>query len=275
MDLMELCEAIRRGMPHFRLLEMVGMVDRRQRRRFGERERRLSVVQYRDSDEESNYDNLPALETASGRTSPVLLAVGDREDPTDLDLDGDGETEPVDRLFAISANRDREFRSAISPKEVRPERVFKCMTAYVELNGMKALALLDSGSSIDCVSPEFAKVAKLRPQPLAKPVALQLGCVGSHSTINFGTREEVKMAGHQDKVYLDVVNIDHYDLILGVPFLQQFGVTLDFGEDNISVKGTKIPSLPVASEPTSLRLRRAPTGTAAKYQWAAAGNQYK
>ena len=96
MDLMELCEAIRRGMPHFRLLEMVGMVDRRQRRRFGERERRLSVVQYRDSDEESNYDNLPALETASGQTSPVLLAVGDREDPTDLDLDGDGETEPVD-----------------------------------------------------------------------------------------------------------------------------------------------------------------------------------
>ena len=54
------------------------------------------MVQYRDSDKESNYDNLPALETVSGWTLPVLLAVGDREDPTDLDLDGDGETEPVD-----------------------------------------------------------------------------------------------------------------------------------------------------------------------------------
>ena len=275
-DLNELCEAIRRGLPHSGLLRLVEEIDRRQRRRFGDRERRLSAVQYRDSDEETDYDDMPALITPSGRSSPELPAVGNRNDVDgeEQGVEAADEGSAVNRLFAISADRDREFRSAICPKEVRPERVFKCMTVYVELNGMKALALLDSRSSIDCVSPDFAKVAKLKPQPLAKPVALQLGCVGSRSTINFGTRDDVTIAGHREKVYLDIVNIDHYDLILGVPFLQQFGVILDFGNDSIGVKGTSIPSLPVASQPTSLRIRRAPTGTAAKYQWAA-GNQYE
>ncbi|KAK7682125.1 hypothetical protein QCA50_014711 [Cerrena zonata] len=66
------------------------------------------------------------------------------------------EQDETPRLSAIVAERDREYRSAMVPKEARPHREFKCITAYVELNGLKGLALLDSGSSIDCVSPDFA-----------------------------------------------------------------------------------------------------------------------
>ena len=195
--------------------------------------------------------------------SPQLPPVGEialvnEEDPT--------EREHREYFRAMGVNRDREYRSAILPKEDRPERDFKCMTAYVELNGVKGLALLDSGSSIDCVSPDFARVAELQSKPLSKPIGLQLGCVGSRSTINFGTRCDLAIAGKKENMYLDVVNVDHYDLVLGVPFLQQFGVNLDFKTDSIRIGERVVPSIK-ATRPESGKNRRAPTGTSSKYQW--------
>ena len=148
------------------------------------------------------------------------------------------------------------------------------MTTYVEVNGMRGLALLDSGSSIDCISPEFTRIAKIRASPLSKPVGLQLGCVGSRSTINFGTRTNVGVAERTEKVYLDVVNIDHYDVILGVPSLQQYGTQLDFAKEVIVINGDEIPSLQVGEEVrTAKPTKRAFTGTSAKYQWATPENQ--
>ena len=231
-----------------------------------------------DSDEESgsdkgsdsedeDYSDMPSLvdEVPDGRP-PIEDSIGpevDFEDTTDNTEEG-GEM-----VFAIATTGDREYRSAMGPKEVRPQRDFKCLTVYVEVNGMKGLALLDSGSSIDCVSPEFARVAELTTKPLGKPVGLQLGCVGSRSSINFGTRAKVKIGSTLKSMYLDVVNVDHYDLILGVPFLMQFATQLDFRNETIVVGNDRIASLkPGEEQRTAKPYRRGPTGTAAKYQWA-------
>ena len=178
------------------------------------------------------------------------------------------------RISAMLSTRDREYCSAIVPKEVRPQRDFKCMTTYVEINGLRGLALLDSGSSIDCISPDFARVAKVKAFALEKPVGLQLGCVGSRSSINFGVRTDVNIGRHSQKLYMDVVNIDHYDVILGVPSLQQYGTQLDFAKEVIVISGDEIPSLQVGEEVrTAKPTKRAFTGTSAKYQWAAQENQ--
>ena len=178
------------------------------------------------------------------------------------------------RISAMLSTRDREYCSAIVPKEVRPQRDFKCMTTYVEINGLRGLALLDSGSSIDCISPDFARVAKVKAFVLEKPVGLQLGCVGSRSSINFGVRTDVNIGRHSQKLYMDVVNIDHYDVILGVPSLQQYGTRLDFAKEVIVIGGDEIPSLQVGEEVrTTKPMKRAFTRTSAKYQWAAQENQ--
>ncbi|KAJ3490429.1 hypothetical protein NLI96_g1451 [Meripilus lineatus] len=141
-------------------------------------------------------------------------------------------------MRAMGPERDREYRMAIEPKTgTRPKRAFKCLTAYVEVNGTKALALFDSGSSIDAISNEFARVAKVDAFELEKPVPIQLGTVGSRSVINFGANIPVSVHGKMEEIYLDIVNVDHYDIIVGVPLMTRYGICLDFDENLIRIRG--------------------------------------
>lgn len=57
------------------------------------------------------------------------------------------------------------------------------------------------------------------------------------------------MGGRSDDTYLDIVNVDHYDAVLGVPFLNMFGINLDFEENVIKARtmGT-VQSLKVSEE---------------------------
>ena len=279
-ELRRMAIAIRTGASSGELNQMVQASTANQHRRMTEREQAVCSV-YPDEESEGEGDEIPDLVTIpetppDSPGGPTIHNVW-MTDPTQqedgiegmaADQDTEDSTEEV--LNAMSDPvQQREYRTTITPKEVRPQRMFRCMTAYVVVNGMKGLALLDSGSSIDCVSPEFARVAKLPVFPLDKPVGLQLGCVGSRSSINFGVREKVVFGGHSEEVYLDVVNVDHYDLVLGVPFLRQFKLCLNFEDETVVIGQQVIPSLKKGEEVRTARpTRRASTGTAAKYQWA-------
>jgi len=54
---------------------------------------------------------------------------------------------------------------------------------------------------------------------LDDPVGLQLACVGSKSTINYGATSTIIFGDKHIEEYFDVANIDYYDVILGMPFL--------------------------------------------------------
>ena len=56
---------------------------------------------------------------------------------------------------------------------------------------------------------------------LDDPVGLQLACVSSKSTINYGAMSTIIFRDKHIKEYFDVANIDYYDVILGMPFLRQ------------------------------------------------------
>ena len=43
-------------------------------------------------------------------------------------------------------------------------------------------------------------------------------------------------------MYFDVANIDQYDCILGLPFLRNNRVHLNFGEDILKIEGHLIPN---------------------------------
>ena len=152
----------------------------------------------------------------------------------------------TDQLAAITTSNEREYRPAMRyrerPHSGRPIRKIKCMTVYVEIMGVKALALLDSGCSIDCISPGFATVTRLPTFALDKPIPLQLGCVGSKSVINFGVHVDVSLASNAERNYFDVVNLDHYDVVLGIPFMVKWGIILDFNQNCVRWRDVTIPS---------------------------------
>ena len=46
--------------------------------------------------------------------------------------------------------------------------------------------------------------------------------------INYGTHMTIKLGHKVVKEYFNIANIEHYNVILGTPFLRKMGIVLDF-----------------------------------------------
>src|ERR1700723_3881652 len=129
------------------------------------------------------------------------------------------------------------------PKHINGEDI--CLAAYVSINGIRAYTLFNSGSTTDAVSPDLARVAELPLLALDKPVTLQLGCSGSRSKVNFATTAMINFELVHALTFLDIVNLDKYDCILGMPFMTKHKIVLDLGSHEIIIRGKMcIPALP-------------------------------
>ncbi|KZT06182.1 uncharacterized protein LAESUDRAFT_654190 [Laetiporus sulphureus 93-53] len=114
-----------------------------------------------------------------------------------------------------------------------------CLTTYMSINGLKALVLFDSGSTTDSISPDFAKVAGIKVHKLENPTVLQLSCMESHSRISFGASIPIVCTD----IYVNAVNLNRYDAVLGTPFMHKFGVYLDFEDSAIRLRSQTITAL--------------------------------
>ncbi|KAF4574703.1 hypothetical protein EYR36_006053 [Pleurotus pulmonarius] len=140
----------------------------------------------------------------------------------------------------------------------RPKRAgvtAKSIAQYVTINGIRAYTLFDSGCTTDCMSPDFARVAKVRYGYLKDIVPLQLGTVGSSASIQFGTYTRTSFGPIDSKEYYDVANIDRYDVILGTPWMHKHGVLLDFANRVIRIGGEVFPSLTEGEESVEMARR--------------------
>ena len=98
---------------------------------------------------------------------------------------------------------------------------------------------------------------KLKVFQLKNPVALQLGMVGSHFMINFRTKAQVELGPIKvDNVYLDVINIDQYNMIIGTPFMWMHAFVLDFGQNIINIHGHIIHPLSSSQEDLMIEKRQ-------------------
>ncbi|KAJ7222698.1 hypothetical protein C8J57DRAFT_1094472 [Mycena rebaudengoi] len=139
----------------------------------------------------------------------------------------------------------------------RGRAVTACISALLNINGTEAYALIDTGSTTNSLTPEFAKATKAPCIVLSEQVTLQLGCVGSRSRINFGTRVPVEIGGIKGFVYFDQVNLDRYDCIIGTPFLNRHGAIIDFQKCELRFpNGKTVVALPIPEE-ASLIVKRA------------------
>ncbi|KAJ7459189.1 hypothetical protein B0H11DRAFT_1628940, partial [Mycena galericulata] len=128
---------------------------------------------------------------------------------------------------------DARPQVGLTDQPTRNRKDIACLTAELEIGGVKAYVLFDSGSNTDSITPEFSKVADCTIFRLLAQITLQLGCKGSKSRINFGARSSVNFGGIKGFAYFDVVNLDLYDCVIGTPFMIKHGLILDFGKREI------------------------------------------
>ncbi|KAI0039144.1 hypothetical protein FA95DRAFT_1452319, partial [Auriscalpium vulgare] len=152
-----------------------------------------------------------------------------------------------------TANLRRHSSSEEQP--VRDPQLHQVLAANMRIGNADLYVLFDSGSTTNGISHEAAHVAKMDVFPLKEPMTLQLGCVGSRSRVNFGTRSTVTVGKRALPCYLDIVNIEHYDVILGTPFLKEHRVLLDFDHNVARVGTVDIPALTVAEERDVMKRR--------------------
>ncbi|KIK49944.1 hypothetical protein GYMLUDRAFT_119642, partial [Collybiopsis luxurians FD-317 M1] len=123
------------------------------------------------------------------------------------------------------------------------------LAAFIEINGVKAFALFDSGSTADAISPDFARVAQLKMFQLENPITLQLGTKGSRSQITYGCIAPYLISKQiKDEDYFDIANVDRYDVVLGTVFMRKHGISLDFENNKVRVSGELIPTLSEGEE---------------------------
>ena len=85
---------------------------------------------------------------------------------------------PTDRAFRYAMHMDT-LMDPPGPRPLVPAKLHTCFVVHVKVNGCKALMMVNTGSTMNFISPAFATVAKLAAFTLESQLALQLGCVGS------------------------------------------------------------------------------------------------
>ena len=58
--------------------------------------------------------------------------------------------------------------------------------------------------------------------------------------ISYGTHATIKIGHKVVKEYFNIVNVEHYDVILGTPFLRKMGIVLDFRSPGMAQIGNKV-----------------------------------
>ena len=88
--------------------------------------------------------------------------------------------------------------------------------------------LISNAQNSISITPEFVFINRAKQVKPDKQVILQLGCIGSRLKISYGTTVPINICGITNNVYFDLVNIDQYDCIIRTPFMNTYGVCLDF-----------------------------------------------
>ena len=168
---------------------------------------------------------------------------------------------PVDDVHKKDRNvKMRKVVMTVS-KESRPcptipPNMKECLATFTKVGGQEAWTLWDTGSTTTGITPSFVDVAKIAVFPLKNPYILQLGTVGSRALVNYGAFVDVATHGTSQREYVDVANFDHYDMIIGTPFMRSRKVVLDFENDSIKIGHQSISATKVLVPDTDDRIRR-------------------
>ncbi|KIJ51774.1 hypothetical protein M422DRAFT_244123 [Sphaerobolus stellatus SS14] len=106
----------------------------------------------------------------------------------------------------------------------------------------RPLPTRDSGCEGIMISSDFVRANKLPKFELEKPVILQLACVGSKFTVQYGLNAKILLGNEKYDEYFDIANVDCYNVILGTPFLRWFEILLDFKNNCVRMGKLSFPN---------------------------------
>ncbi|KIJ49030.1 hypothetical protein M422DRAFT_161809, partial [Sphaerobolus stellatus SS14] len=110
------------------------------------------------------------------------------------------------------------------------------------ISGTKAHCLLDSGCEGIMISSELVRANKLPKFELEKPVILQLACVGSKSTVQYGLNTKILLGNEKYDEYFNITNVNYYDIILGTLFLCWYEILLDLKNNCVKLGKLSFPN---------------------------------
>jgi len=113
----------------------------------------------------------------------------------------------------------------------------------VRIDGQEAIVLLDSGCTMEAISPEMVQIVGLKVHQLTEQIPIQLGTKGSKSRINHGMKACIKIGTVENYHYFDIININRYNIIIGMVFMKQHGIVLDFKKDQVRMRGKNLYTL--------------------------------
>src|SRR5437588_4213926 len=112
----------------------------------------------------------------------------------------------------------------------------KLVVVVVKVNNQPCRALLDSGSLFDFISTTLVDQLRLELNILDTPLPLQLAVSGSHSKVKVTVSPLLEYQDIKEKWWLDVVNLNTYDLILRTLFLYQHQILLGFNPTQVTIQ---------------------------------------
>jgi hypothetical protein len=149
----------------------------------------------------------------------------------------------------IKANSTKEWASNSNVKPAKPRDSGNTpirrqgLAALVKVNGVEAYTCWDSGSELDAISPDFTRATGTRPEPKESALKIRLGTKGSSASTSYEVNPTLDFGNTKFKHALDVVNLDRWDLLLGSPFCNQYGVVLDYKARTIRFGETTLNAL--------------------------------
>ena len=143
--------------------------------------------------------------------------------------------------FPILSNQAKRKIPHVPPQPKRELRLQQTFNVFIDIAGIKADVLLDTGSTTNMMTPNFARVSNTHCLELEVQMGLSLAVKGSNTKLNYGTWADVSLGHVKSKEYFDLVNLDHHDVVLGTPYFWAHGLTMSFdGEGMIACKGKRI-----------------------------------
>jgi len=113
----------------------------------------------------------------------------------------------------------------------------------VKINGQEAKVLLDSGCTTEEISLEMVQIVGLKVHQLMEQIPIQLGTKGSKSQINHGMKACIKIGTVDNYHYFNIININRYEVIIGMVFMKQHGIMLDFEKNQVRMRGKNLYTL--------------------------------
>ena len=209
----------------------------------------IEVSEYYENDDEE--DHMFAMRTVE-RQEPATSSEHDMLNATVVFPLGESSKRPGIRVrrHKLIPSRKTRIRPTLSEEEKR------CLATWVEINGLKAWTLWDSGSTTTGITPAFAELAQIAVDELEDPHVLQLGTVGSRSIIKYGADVMTNVAGTRISTYVDIANFDRYEMIIGTPFMIKNKVNLDFDKLEVVIQGKRVPAILVPNGKLDIVTRR-------------------